>query len=259
MNINFTNTKFSFLENHPDLSEIKWIFCSKDEYLKFEEKFRNNAILFDPFLVDDFFDNDEFNELKELLINNELKENLYTRQTNRWQNTISNPKKFLDKATIKIQDLLKTKDIELSYHSYVHYQKQIGGQDPILPVHIDWSPGSYIVDLHIGGNKDWELIVHDKSFITKLNQAVIFQPEFDFHYRPKWDSNKDDSFYQALFFNFKRKDHWENIFGIDYIDDKNFVSFQKQRLFIWKHLYIEYIKNNSLLPEPVLGNSDNGV
>jgi hypothetical protein len=252
MNINFTNTKFSFLENHPDLSKIKWIFCSKDQYLKFEEMFRLNAIFFDSFLVDCFFDKDEFDELNNILVNSELKENLYIKKMNRWQNNTVTPKKFLDKATIKVQDLLKTKDVELAFDSYVHYQKQTDGEDPCLPVHLDWSPGSYIVDLRIGGNKDWELIVHDKKFMTKSNQAIIFQPEFDFHYRPKWVDGNANNYYQALFLNFKRKNHWQNIFGIDYVNDKNFILFQQQRMFIWKDLYIEYIKNNLLLPKPVL-------
>ena len=75
MNINFTDTKFSFLENHPDLSKIKWIFCSKDKYLKFEEMFKLNAIFFDSFLIDSFFDKNEFDELKNVPINT-LKKNL---------------------------------------------------------------------------------------------------------------------------------------------------------------------------------------
>jgi hypothetical protein len=259
VNINFTDTKFSFLENHPDLSKIKWIFCSKDKYLKFEEMFKLNAIFFDSFLIDSFFDKNEFDELKQILMNSKLKENSYKKTMNRWQNNKVTPKKFLDKATTKLQDLLKTKDIELAYDSYVHYQKQVGGQDPLLPVHIDWSAGSYIIDLHIGGNKDWELVVHDKNFTTNLNQAVIFQPEFDFHYRSKWVNAKNDNYYQALFLNFKRKDHWQNIFGIDYVNDKDFILFQKQRMFIWKDLYIQYIKNNPLLPKPVLEDNYDSV
>ena len=81
MNINFTNTKFSFLENHPDLSKIKWIFCSKDQYLKFEEMFRLNAIFFDSFLVDCFFDKDEFDELNNICVPVILIGSKYTSKT----------------------------------------------------------------------------------------------------------------------------------------------------------------------------------
>lgn len=258
MSINFTDTKFAFLENHPNPAAIKWMFCSKDHYLKFEDMFRKNAIFFDPFLVDTFFDDNDFLELQDLLNKNKLTEIAYTKQMNKWEDAVYIPQKFFDMAIEKTQDLLKTKDIELGYYLYAHHQITDDGRKPFLQVHLDWSPGSYMVDLHIGGNRDWGFVAHDKEFITKPNQAIIVQPEFDFHYRPSWNSDDKGDYYQALFFHLVRKDHWKNIFGMDYISDKDFLAFQKQRLFIWQDIYVKHIKNNPELPEPVFGN-DSGI
>ena len=253
MNINFTDTKFAFLENHPDVNSINWMFCNKEHYLRFEELFIKNAVFFDPFLVDSFYDDSDFAELKGILQSNKLNEIAYTKQMNKWEDSVYIPQKFFDLAIEKTQDLLKTKDVELGYYLYAHHQITEDGRVPFLQVHLDWSPGSYMVDLHIGGNRDWGFIAHDKEFITKPNQAVIVQPEFDFHFRPRWDSDNKDDYYQALFFHLIRKDHWKNKYGFDYINDADFLAFQKQRLFIWQPLYLDHIKNISDLPTPVFG------
>ena len=44
MTINFRDTKFAMLENHPDETMIEWKHCSRDHYLKFEEMFRKNVL-----------------------------------------------------------------------------------------------------------------------------------------------------------------------------------------------------------------------
>ena len=84
-----------------------------------------------------------------------------------------------------------------------------------------------MVDLHIGGNRDWGFVAHDKEFITKPNDAIIVQPEMDFHYRPDWNSDDPSENYKALFFHLIRKDHWKNLYGNEFITDKDFLAFQQ--------------------------------
>lgn len=257
MTVNFRDTTFAMLENHPDETMIEWKYCSRDHYLKFEEMFRKNVLFFDPFLVDGFFEKSDFEELKGILESKDVKDIAYTKQMNKWEDAISIPQHFFDKAIKRTQDLLGTKDVELGYYLYAHHQISTEGRKPFLQVHLDWSPGSYMVDLHIGGNRDWGFIAHDKEFMTKPNDAIIVQPEFDFHYRPDWNSDDPNENYKALFFHLIRKDHWKNIYGDEFVTDKDFLAFQHQRLAIWQKLYVNHVIGIPGLPSPVFGDDSN--
>jgi hypothetical protein len=253
MNINFKDTTFAMLENHPDQSLIDWKYCSRDHYLKFEELFRKNVLFFEPFLVENFYENSDFQELKGILESKNIKEIAYTKQMNKWEDSVDIPQIFFDKAIKKTQDLLGTKDIELGYYLYAHHQITEEGRKPFLQVHLDWSPGSYMVDLHIGGNRDWGFVAHDKEFITKPNNAIIVQPELDFHYRPDWNSDDPNENYKVLFFHLIRKDHWKNLYGMNFMKDEGFLSFQMQRLYIWEKIYVDHVMKTTGLPSPIFG------
>ena len=253
--INFRDTTFAMLENHPNLKSINWSHCSKENYLKFEEIFCKNVLFFDPFLVENFFDPKDFEELKEILLSNDIKNISYTKQMNKWEDAVHIPQKFFDKAIKRTQELLGTKDVELGYYLYAHHQITSEGRKPFLQVHLDWSPGCYMVDLHIGGNRNWGFVAHDKEFITKPNDAIIVQPEFDFHYRPAWNSDDTNENYQVLFFHLIRKDHWKNVYGKEFSNDKDFLAFQHQRLAIWQPLYVKHVRSVLGLPSPVFNNA----
>ena len=254
MTINFRNTKFAMLENHPDESMIEWKHCSRDHYLKFEEMFKKNVLFFDPFLVNSFYENSDFEELRGILESKDVKDIAYTKQMNKWEDAVEIPQHFFDKAIKRTQDLLGTNDIELGYFLYAYHQITNEGRKPFLQVHLDWSPGCYMVDLHIGGNRDWGFVAHDKEFITKPNDAIIVQPELDFHYRPSWNSEDTNENYKALFFHLIRKDNWKNLYGPQFQSSADYLSFQNQRAYIWERLYIEHISSIPGLSEPVFSN-----
>lgn len=256
--VNFKKSTFAMLENHPDPDSINWNICSKEHYKKFEDMFFNNVLLFEPFLVENFFEPSDFEELKGILTSYDVKDIAYTKQMNKWEDAVSIPQPFFDKAIKRTQDLLGTNDVELGYYLYAHHQITAEGRKPFLQVHLDWSPGCYMVDLHIGGNRDWGFVAHDKEFITKPNDAIIVQPELDFHYRPAWNSDDPNEHYQVLFFHLVRKDHWKNIHGDSFITDKDFLAFQQQRLAIWQDMYVEHVLSVPGLPAPVFGD-DTGL
>lgn len=256
--VNFKNSTFAMLENHPEPEAIKWDICSKEHYKKFEDMFFKNVLLFEPFLVENFFESSDFEELQGILTSYDVKDIAYTKQMNKWEDAVKIPQHFFDKAIKRTQDLLGTDDVELGYYLYAHHQITSDGRKPFLQVHLDWSPGCYMVDLHIGGNRDWGFIAHDKEFITKPNDAIIVQPELDFHYRPEWNSNNPNEYYQVLFFHLIRKDHWKNLYGNEFITDKDFLAFQKQRLAIWEHRYVNHVLSVNGLPSPVFGD-DTGL
>jgi len=256
MTVNFRDTTFAMMENHPNPESIDWKFCSRDQYMKFEEMFRKNVKFFDPFLVSDFYEKSDFEELRGILEAKDVKDIAYTKQMNKWEDAVAIPQHFFDKAIKRTQDLLGTDDVELGYFLYAHHQITSEGRKPFLQVHLDWSPGCYMVDLHIGGNRDWGFVAHDKEFITKPNDAIIVQPELDFHYRPAWNSDDPNENYKVLFFHLIRKDHWRNLHGAEFQSDSDYLAFQNQRLDIWQPLYVDHVLSVPVLPAPVFSNDD---
>lgn len=256
MTVNFRDTTFAMMENHPNPESIDWKFCSRDQYMKFEEMFRKNVKFFDPFLVSDFYEKSDFEEVRGILEAKDVKDIAYTKQMNKWEDAVAIPQYFFDKAIKRTQDLLETKDVELGYFLYAHHQITSEGRKPFLQVHLDWSPGCYMVDLHIGGNRDWGFVAHDKEFITKPNDAIIVQPELDFHYRPAWNSDDPNENYKVFFFHLIRKDHWKNLHGAEFQSDSDYLAFQNQRLDIWQPLYVDHVLSVPGLPAPVFSNDD---
>jgi len=249
----FQDTKFALYENIKDKDSVEWMFLDKDTYLQMEKDFCEDAIFFEPLVLDDFYSKEDFLELKEFISKLELNKIAYTKQMNKWEDKINLPQKFIDIAIQKVKDVLKTEDVEFAYYLYAHHQISSDGRKPFLQVHLDWSPGTYMVDLHVGGNRDWEIIAHDQRFVTKENQAVLVQPEFDFHYRENWNSDDPEVYYQALFFHLKRKNHWSNKYGIQYQDNEKFLKFQNQRLHLFENHYLDLVDSIEELPAYCLG------
>lgn len=249
------------LKNFPeDIEDIDWTFCSKEDYIELENIMTDGVVFFEPFLVENFYPEDMFDELVELLTSNKLENIDYSHQMNKWEEGVEIPQKFIDYAVEKIKTLLGCEDIIFGYHMYAHHQLTSDGRVPKLPLHIDWSPGPYMIDLHIGGNRDWGFVARYKEFITKPNQAIICQPQFDYHYRPSWSSEDPSDYYQALFFHLINKNHWSrkplapgvdrpkelevsNKFGQHFRESEKFINFQKQRRQIFEKYYLKSLYN----------------
>lgn len=251
------------LTNHPDPSKIKWDYLDKETYQEIENIFTDGVVFFEPFLVDNFFPQDMFDELVEICNSNKLQNIDFSYQMNKWEEGIEIPKKFFDYVVEKVKNLIGTDDVMSEYHMYAHHQITEDSRVPKLPLHIDWAPGSYMVDLSIGGNKDWGFVAKYENFICKPNQAIICQPQFDFHYRPYWNSKDPNDYYQAFFFHMINKNHWSNIEGntrSQYLNDKYdfgknfrntdiFKNFQYQRMLNFEEIYIKKIQELKL-PSP---------
>jgi hypothetical protein len=250
------------LKNFPgDLDSIEWTNCSKEDYMEIEKIMTDDVVFFEPFLVENFFPEDMFNELVEILTTNKLKNIDFSYQMNKWEEGVEIPQKFIDYTVEKVKTLLGHEDIIFAYHMYAHHQITSEGRTPKLPLHIDWAPGPYMVDLHIGGNRDWGFVARYQNFITKPNQAIICQPQFDYHYRPSWSSEDPSDYYQALFFHLVNKNHWslkslnpivtrskelaqKYNFGQDFRDLEIFINFQKQRRQIFEKYYLKSLYNS---------------
>lgn len=247
--------KHNLLRYHPDPDSIEWKFLDKETYQEIENIFSNGVKFFDPFLVENFFSDEDFKELSDLCTSYELKKLDYSNQMNKWEHSLEIPKKFQDLAVDKLKDILGIEDVQLVYVMYAHHQITSDGRVPRLPLHIDWAPGSYMIDLQIGGNRDWGFVAKYENFICKENQAVICQPQFDYHYRPSWNSNDPNEYYQAIFFHCVNKNNWSVLegndrteylnkkynFGPNFRNEKIFMDFQDQRDHIFQKNYIKTI------------------
>lgn len=254
----FQDSKFAMYKNHPDKENIDWKHMSKEEYLAWEEEFFAEALLFEPFIIEDFYSDEDFEELREFLQSKKLSEIAYTKQMNKWEDHIELPKKFIDIAIENVKKALGTEDVELGYYLFAHHQITEDGKKPFLQVHLDWSPGTYMVDLHLGGNRDWSFIAHDKEFITKPNQAILVQPEIDLHYREPWGNDDKDEYYQAVFFHLIRKRHWKNKHGFNFQADEDFLRFQQQRIHMFEPLYFDLVDSIPELSPTTIGD-DTGL
>jgi hypothetical protein len=249
------------LKNYPgNVDDISWNFLSKEKYMQIEDILTREVTLFDPFVVEDFYPQEMFDELVSILTSKQLDKIDFSNQMNKWEQGAVIPQKFYDYAIEKVKKLIGTEDIKLAYNMYAHHQITSEGRVPKLPLHIDWAPGAYMIDLHIGGNRDWGFVGRYTNFITKPNQAVICQPQFDYHYRPSWNSTDPNEFYQAFFIHLVNKNHWcwkklkpgvdrpkeiEDlyVFGNDFRDTPDFMNFQSQRSSIFQKLYLNTLKD----------------
>jgi len=244
------------LKNYPgNIDEIDWKYQDKDTYMEIENIFTDGVKFFDPFLVDNFYPQEMFDELVEICTSYSLNNVDYSNQMNKWEEGVEIPQKFIDYAINKVKDLLQIDDVMYAYHMYAHHQITSEDRVPKLPLHIDWAPGAYMIDLHIGGNRDWGFVARYENFVTKPNQAIICQPQFDYHYRPSWNNDDPNEYYQALFFHLIHKNHWsipkesgianrsqvledKYTFSHKFRDSKEFADFQMQRRHIFDQTYL---------------------
>lgn len=244
------------VRNHPNPENIDWKYQDKDSYMDVENVLTDGVVFFEPFLVDNFYPDDMFAELLEICTSYRLETIDYSKQMNKWEEGIAIPQKFIDYAVNKVKELIGTDDVHEGYHMYAHHQITADGRVPRLPLHLDWSPGPYMVDLHMGGNREWGFVAGNTNFITKPNQAVICQPQFDYHYRPSWGNNDPKEYYQALFFHLINRNNWsvttdnplqqrsEEVnkkfdFNFKFRENPEFIKFQYQRRHMFDKPYYD--------------------
>jgi hypothetical protein len=246
---------YTLFKNHPFPDSVEWSYQDKDTYLEIEKLFTDNVVFFKPFLVKDFYPQEMFDEIVEICTGNRLDNIDFSNQMNKWEEGVPLPQKFIDYAVSKAKELIGTQDIQFGYHMYAHHQITSDDRKPMLPLHIDWSPGSYMIDLHIGGNRDWAFVAGFEDFVCEPNQAIICQPQFDYHFRPSWASEDPDEFYQALFFHLINDSHWyvpnnasstrdpmldeKYQLGKDFRETDVFKNFQMQRRRLFDEIYMK--------------------
>jgi hypothetical protein len=201
-------SNYAVVKGKLDPDQIDWKFLDKETYLDIEKVYLDQTQFYESFTVDNFFNEEDLAHVQDILNKQDLTKMYYARDMNKWSQPLFMSKTVRDNALNKMKQILNNDDILFQDYFYSHHQKSSDGRVPRLPSHIDWVPGTYVVDIRIGGNIDWEFVHGLNSHKLKTNQAVVCQPEFDFHYRPIWPGKNPEDFHQSVFFHMIKKDHW---------------------------------------------------
>ena len=100
------------------------------------------------------------------------------------------------------------KEVVLSYFSEGYYLEHVGYSEynnnninPNLPKHKDpnYPAGSLTFDYKLDSNIDWPVCIEDECYSLESNEAIIFSPVEQWHYRPELIF-KDKDYVRILFF-----------------------------------------------------------
>lgn len=245
------------LKNHPNPESIQWVHCDRKTYEEIEDLLTRDVVIYDPFMIDKFYSDEDFIELQNICKSHQLKNLDFNQHLQKWEQQIELPQHLLDKAFNRIKEAIGTDDVHMGYYFYTHHQITADGRRPKLPLHIDYSEGPYFIGLHVDSNRDWDFIAQDKIFTLKPNQAVIAQTQFDYHWRPSWGSQDLNEYYAVLLFHLVNKNNWSKSnddpiqnrdktlnerfpnLGPDFINDKDYVAYRMQQRLIFDPIYVE--------------------
>ena len=92
--------------------------------------------------------------------------------------------------------------VKLQEISFARYSKQYG-EMPILTPHFDnaFSTPRVTIDIQVKSNIDWALVVDNKSFTLKDNEALTFSGTNQIHWR-EYKEFKDNDFIEMIFAHF---------------------------------------------------------
>jgi hypothetical protein len=104
------------------------------------------------------------------------------------------------------------------------------GYKPRLHPHFDdaFNDHKLTFDLRLNGNVDWNIVVEDRPFLLKYNQALMFSGTDQIHWREKINFS-NDSFLDLIFCHFSMKDS-EN-----WVIDSDWKLKMKEKELMWQN------------------------
>lgn len=117
---------------------------------------------------------------------------------------IALPQKIKDRVLELAQDIYK-QELKLEEIAFARYSKEYGSI-PVLTPHYDntFLEPRVTVDIQLRSNIDWPIVVEEKRFSLKNNQALTFSGTHQIHWRQHTEFN-DDSYIEMLFCHFSLK------------------------------------------------------
>jgi hypothetical protein len=157
--------------------------------------------LFKNIVYKDVFTNKEIEDLYQTInINQKEKTSttaIYAQKI--WFNQL--PESVISKIN-SIAKEIYDEPVKLQEISFARYSKQYGDL-PILTPHFDnaFSTPRVTIDIQVKSNIDWAIIVDNKSFTLKDNEALTFSGTNQIHWR-EYKKFKDDDFIEMIFAHF---------------------------------------------------------
>jgi hypothetical protein len=156
----------------------------------------------DVYIIDNLFSPEELDQTHSLL----LPENLTPKQKSYPFEELGRlqteefmvPESVSDRLLSLVRELTDS-NLEMSGALYVKYSLEYG--QPNLNPHFDGDRSNFIVDYQLGSNTIWPLGVNLDIYPLKDNQALLFNPNENIHWRPRKTFNLGE-YVEMLFFRF---------------------------------------------------------
>ena len=183
-------------------------------------------------IVDNVLTNEEIDSIYESIKN---PSNHYIMK--RFNQTISDfrlPDEINEKIIKYCEEISGESNLKIEEYQFARYKKIVDEHGnighPSLTPHYDetFSEPRFTFDYQIKSNTDWPLVVEDKHFTLKDNQALTFSGTHQIHWRTK-KMFRDDEFIDMIFF------HLKKINSLPKSKDTNFIMEKKKAEYIKKY------------------------
>ena len=108
------------------------------------------------------------------------------------------PKRIADKITNYAKENYG-QDLEPDGFAFTRYSGKYGV--PRLAPHYDTGHSTFTIDYQVESNVEWNLVVEDTEYSLNDNDALVFKPSYEVHWR-KPTILKDDQYVDMIFFHF---------------------------------------------------------
>lgn len=163
-------------------------------------------------IIKDIFTESEIKELYEVIDNVDLEKNTHVQKVFCHRAYfVPLPDSVLDKIKkIAAQNYhlpLKLTEVSFARYSYDMYRDGIAPVTPSLYPHCDnaFHEPRLTIDFQVRSNRDWPIVVEEREYTLKDNQALTFSGTHQVHWRPhtEW---KEDDFVDLIFTHFSLQD-----------------------------------------------------
>jgi hypothetical protein len=165
----------------------------------------NNSFIFHNQIYKDIFTKEELDSIYSVIDINQTKNteivDLYSQKA--W--FVNLPDSIKNKVST-LANKIYGNNVKLEEICFARYSKEYG-KFPVLTPHYDntFKESRVTLDVQLKSNIDWPIIIQDKSFTLKDNQAITFSGTNQIHWREYQEFN-DSDFIEMLFCHFSLED-----------------------------------------------------
>jgi hypothetical protein len=167
----------------------------------------------EPRLVDNLFDQESYNLLKDTMFNCPKTLESYDQGFGRYHVNHEILQEYTQKALPIAREYFNSQTLVPSYTLFSHYE----GANAQLWKHKDDNACTYTLDMCVYQNQPWDLWVEGKNYTLNPNQALAYYGNDQEHWREAFP-NPESQHVAMIFFHFVEPDHWFLTKGPGYIE-----------------------------------------